>query len=170
MKNQLWTQQGIIYKSDVFGTGYTQDPVVEKLSEEVWRIYYTSRSKNVQSYPFYIDVEAGNPRNIISEMNDPLLELGDLGTFDDNGITVTSIVRNGDQKYLYYCGWNRRVNSPYSLAIGLAVSSGPNSFEKYSKGPIIDRSIDHPIGFSAMLLKVVINWIWFISFTEWPKD
>ena len=60
-----WEKKGLIYSCDILGTGYAQDPFIDVLSDDVWRIYYSSRTKDVVSLPFYIDVEAGNPSNIL---------------------------------------------------------------------------------------------------------
>lgn len=170
MKRQIWSPKGLMFTSDVFGTGFVQDPVIEKVSKKVWRIYYSARTVDVKSYPFYIDVEAGNPSKILYESKEPLLSLGAVGTFDDCGITVTSVISVGTKKYMYYCGWNQKTTVPYALSIGLAVADeGCDKFNKISNGPILDRSIYHPISVSApcVLYDGSDFSMWFISFTEW---
>jgi hypothetical protein len=91
-----WEKKGLIHSCDFFGTGYAQDAFIDKLSDKVWRIYYSARTKEVVSLPFYIDVEAGNPGNILHVPDKPLAYPGAPGTFDDNGITMTSILSVGD--------------------------------------------------------------------------
>ena len=53
---------------------------------------------------------------------DPILELGERGTFDDNGIVGSCLTKVGDRRYLYYTGWNRGITVPFYLGAGLAVS------------------------------------------------
>jgi hypothetical protein len=166
----MWKKQGLIYKCDFFGTGYTQDPFIDKVSDDIWRIYFTARTKDVISLPFYIEVEAHNPKNVISVKNEPLFNPGRLGTFDETGITITSIVNVGNEKYMYYCGWNRRSSVPYALSIGVViVKNNGTKFDKIFEGPIMDRSITNPISVSApmVLIDEGIFKMWYISFTEW---
>lgn len=168
----MWTKQGLIYKSDKYDTGYAQDAFIDKIDEDIWRIYYSSRTKDVVSLPFYIEVESNNPKNILRINHDPLFYPGGNGSFDENGITMTSIINVGDDKYLYYCGWNKRKTSPYALSIGLViVKNNGEIFEKKYSGPILDRSKFDPISVSApmVIFDENIFKMWYITFTEWIK-
>ena len=141
----IWNKKGLIYNGDKrLGedfSAYARFPVVNVLSDKVWRIYFTSTNTGMVSYPFYMDVEAGNPFNILNISNKPLLMPGDRGTFDDNGITSSCVIDVDGAKYLYYVGWNKRVSVSYALNIGLAISEdGGNTFKKAFKGAIIDRN------------------------------
>jgi hypothetical protein len=166
----MWKKKGLIYECVFFDTGYAQDPFIDKINDDVWRIYYSARTKDVVSLPFYLDVEAGNPSNILHKETNPLFLPGSSGTFDETGITMTSIVDVGNEKYLYYCGWNRRSSVPYALSIGLVkVNNGGNKFQKIFSGPIMDRSIFNPISVSApmVIFDEGIFKMWYITFTEW---
>lgn len=165
----MWEKKGLIYSCNFFNTGYAQDPFIDKINDQVWRIYYTARTKEVVSLPFYIDVEAKRPSKIIHIEKKPLFLPGKYGTFDETGITMTSIVKVGDVKYLYYCGWNKRLTVPYALSIGLVIVSSDNKFEKPYDGPIIDRSTNNPIAVSApmVIFDEGIFKMWYITFTEW---
>jgi len=167
-----WIKKGLIFTCEFYNTGYAQDAFIDILDEKTWRIYYSTRTKDVVSLPYFIDVEAGNPFNILHVHEKPLFLPGKIGTFDDNGITMTSIVTVGDVKYLYYCGWNRRVSVPYALSIGLVIIKNNGTvFEKIFEGPIMDRSMYNPISVSAPYVIYDENMfkMWYISFTEW-KD
>jgi hypothetical protein len=166
----MWKKKGLIYTCDFYGTGYAQDAFIDIIDDEVWRIYYSTRTKDVISLPYFIEVEACNPKNIIRIQDKPLFKPGKIGTFDDNGITMTSIITVNDVKYLYYCGWNKRVSVPYALSIGVViVKNNGTVFEKIFEGPIMDRSIFNPIAVSApfVLFEKDIFKMWYISFTEW---
>ena len=76
--------------------------VIDILDDNTWRIYYSTRTKDVISLPYCIDVEAGNPCNILKVHDKPLFMPGKTGTFDETGITMTSIVNVGNDKYIYY--------------------------------------------------------------------
>lgn len=165
-----WNKKGLVHTCDIYGTGYAQDAFIDIISDDVWRIYYSTRTKDVVSYPYYIDVEAGNPSKKIFESNTPLIIPGARGTFDDNGITPTSIVKIDEhRKYLYYCGWNKKVSVSYALSIGCAEIIDNKECRKISEGPIMDRSIHNPIAVSApMVIKDGdIFRMWYISFLSW---
>jgi len=168
----MWKKKGLIYSCDFYGTGYAQDAFIDIIDDKTWRIYYSARTKYVVSLPHIIDVEAGNPMNILKVYKEPLFQPGRIGTFDDNGITMTSIVNVNDDKYIYYCGWNKRVSVPYALSIGIAiVKSNGKVIEKMFEGPILDRSKNDPIAVSApcVIIDDGIFKLWYISFTGWKE-
>jgi len=166
----MWEKKGLVYSCDILGTGYAQDPFIDIIDDETWRIYYSSRTKDVVSLPFYIEVEAGNPFNIKKIREKPLFTPGYAGTFDDRGITMTSIVDCGTYKYIYYCGWNKEVTVPYSLGIGLATVAG-DTFDKKFDGPVMSRSPYDPICVSApyVIRELGGYRMWYITFTEWEE-
>ena len=166
----MWQKKGLVYSCDFYGTGYAQDAFIDIVDEKTWRIYYSTRTKDIVSLPYFLDVEAGNPKNILKVYDKPLFQPGRIGTFDDNGITMTSIVTIEDAKYIYYCGWNRKVSVPYALSIGVAVVKNNGTvFEKMFEGPIMDRSKYNPIGVSApcVIIDEGIFKMWYITFTGW---
>jgi len=62
------------------------------------------------------------------ESPEPISDLGAPGSFDDSGVNPSCIVKNGDEKYLYYIGWQRCKRVPYMLFAGPAVNKGDNRF------------------------------------------
>lgn len=165
----MWQKKQLIFTCNKYATGYAQDPFIDVLNDKVWRIYYTARTKDIVSMPFCIDVEANNPSKILSVYDTPLLLPGDSGTFDDRGITMTSIVNVGSEKYIYYCGWNKKETVSYSLSIGIAIVRNNGVVEKMFDGPILERSIDDPISVSApcVIYDENIFMLWYITFTSW---
>lgn len=167
----MWEKKGLIFKCDKYDTGYAQDPFIDMIDDKVWRIYYSTRTKDVISMPYCIDVEANNPSNILKVHDEPLFLPGRSGTFDETGITMTSIVNVGKEKYIYYCGWNKRVTVSYSLSIGLAVVRENGLVEKMFEGPILERSVHDPICVSApcVIFDEGIFKLWYITFTSWKE-
>src|SRR5687767_9317544 len=120
-----WNKKEVIYfPNQKFGWNQThaQCPVVDKLDESKWRIYYSTRNLQGQSQISYIEVEAGNPSNILYEHDQYLFDFGKPGTFDDSGLMPSCIINVGNAKYLYYVGWTTRKTVPYHNSVGLAVS------------------------------------------------
>ena len=166
----MWEKKGLIHNCHIYGTGYAQDAFIDVISDDVWRIYFSTRTKDVVSYPYYIDVQADNFEKKIKVSDTPLLDIGAIGYFDDSGITPTSIVTiDENRKYLYYCGWNKKSSVPYALSIGCAEIINNKECRKISDGPIMDRSIHNPIAVSApCVIKDGDKFrMWYISFLSW---
>jgi len=168
-----WIKKGLIFAPDNnFGwmVSHASIPIADEIRDNRLRIYFGTRDKQGRSLPAYIEVEADNPQNILYMHHKPILPLGKLGTFDDDGVMPSWIVNHNDSKYLYYIGWNRQVTVPYRLAIGLAISKdGGNSYHKYSEGPICDRALDEPYFNTTPCVLVKQNaWrMWYASCTKW---
>lgn len=142
-----WVKKGNFFKNknnDYWNKTHAQSPVIDIVDDNIWRIYYNTRDLNKRTRISYIEVEAGNPENILYIHNKPILELGDIGDFDDCGVMCSDIVNFNGKKYLYYLGWNVRNTIPYHLSIGLAVSDDGKYFKKLFKGPILDRTNIEP--------------------------
>jgi len=145
-------------------------PFAEITVNNTIRIYFSSRNRFGQSLPFYLEVNLHNPQEIVSLERNPMFTLGELGTFDDNGIMPSCVLTNQGRKFLYYIGWNPQVTVPYRLSIGLAISDDfGKTFRKFNKGPICDRSINEPYFNTAPFVLIENNlWrMWYISCTEW---
>lgn len=168
-----WTKKGLIYKPEGGEFGWLKDraiaPVCELLSDDVLRIYFSSRDLKGRSTPIFLDTKPDEPEKIISVCGEPILRFGEIGSFDDNGILSSSIVSFDGVKYLYYVGWNPRVTVSYHLSIGLATSENGAPFVKYSDGPILDRSPQEPFFNTApFVMKDETNWkMWYVSCTGW---
>ncbi len=131
-----WKKLGLVYDKGK----YNSVPMAHFISENVLRIFFTSRDMNNQSLPFF--VEYNIEKNKILKEQSISIPLGRLGTFDENGVMPTECIQKNNKIYLYYIGWNVGKTVPFRNAIGLAISKDNGvHFEKYSEGPILDRSV-----------------------------
>ncbi len=171
-----WEKKGLIFNPKKNNSNwinhYAALPVCYKISEDILRIYFSTRDIKGRSIPTYIDVNPENPSEIYKIADNPILDLGFQGTFDDNGIMPSSIVNVNGIVYLYYIGWNPQITVSYRLSIGLAISrDGGNTFKKYSLGPILDRDKDEPY-FNTAPYVIFENglWkMWYVSCTGWKN-
>jgi hypothetical protein len=113
------------------------------LMGEVVRVFFSSRDMDSRSSIYFADLDTRTLRNI-GQVGTLGIELGGYGSFDEDGVMPSSLVEIGGKWHLYYIGWSRPRSTPYSLAIGLAIGSSLDNFNKYSKGPLIDKSISNP--------------------------
>jgi len=166
-----WIKKGVIFNTD-----HNQDwmvshacvPTVVKLNDERWRILFAPRNERGQSIPTFIDVDANDPTKVVYVHNKPIMELGELGTFDDGGIMPCSTVLTDEGLYLYYVGWNPSGSVAYRNAIGLAVSHDKGeTFKRMFPGAIVDRNRTEPFfTASPYVMKEKDIWhMWYASST-----
>jgi hypothetical protein len=168
-----WVKKGLIFEvnnnNDWMRT-HAQLPTVDFINEDTLRIYFSTRgSKNI-SLTTYIDVNADNPKEICYVHNKPILDLGELGCFDESGIMPSDIITYNNKKYLYYVGWNVGASIRYRVSGGLAISDdNGHSFTKTSNGPILDRNIVDPfaIGNVSILIENGLWRMWYMSYNKW---
>jgi hypothetical protein len=135
-----------------------------------YRIYFSPRNNKGQSIPVYVDID--KETFSIIKYGNPIISLGELGTFDDGGIMPCSVVRFHNKIYLYYVGWNPSVSVPYRNSIGLMVSEdNGRTFTRPFKGPVIDRNLNEPY-FTASPCVIIQDGkfkIWYASSTGFIK-
>jgi len=162
-----------IKKGNIFNECHAQVPVVDTNHDGFWRIYYSKRENRGPSLPYFIDVEAGNPKNILRKPIGPLLSVGEKGLFDWAGIMPTEIIQVNDQKYLYYIGWSNRIDVPYHNNLGLAISSDQGqTWTKFSDGPIFSTSYKEPgyIGtISIIKQSAELYYGYYLSCRKWKE-
>jgi hypothetical protein len=104
----------------------------------------------------------------------PVLGLGELGAFDDRGVTSSWSVAVGSRILHYYTGWSLGVTVPFYLSAGLAVSDdGGETFERPSRAPLLERTaVDPLMTASPCVLVDEGRWrMWYVSATGWtPTD
>lgn len=171
----MWIKKGLVFKVDDYRNQFIKShasiPFAYHIEKNIFRIYFSSRNENGKSLPYYIDaiISEGNIK-LTGEVVGPILELGRLGSFDDSGIMPSCLIKNKNQLYMYYIGWNPQVTVSYRLSIGLAISDDNGlSFKRYSEGPICDRNINEPYFNTAPFVIIENNiWkMWYISCTGW---
>jgi hypothetical protein len=170
-----WEKKGLIFVPEGrwdWSRSHAQVPVVDVLSSDIWRIYYSTRDGENRSRIGVLDVRAGRPEEIMAVHPEPLLQLGELGTFDEAGMMPTSIVTVGQRKYLYYIGCTVPTSVPYDNSIGLAISDdGGLSFRRFATGPLFGRTWWEPY-FTGTACVQIHNqrWhAWYLSCVGWQR-
>jgi predicted GH43/DUF377 family glycosyl hydrolase len=140
----IWKKLGLVYvangKQD-WAVSHASIPTTMMLDESQIRIYVAFSDQNKVGRVGFVDIAASNPLHILKVSEKPVLDIGEPGTFDDNGVTPISILKYADKLYLYYVGWQLGVKVRYFLLMGLAISEdNGNTFKSYSRVPILERS------------------------------
>lgn len=169
-----WIKKGPLFqpKSDYgWMRSHAQVPTV-LVKDDRLRIYFASRPRKTLSLTTYVDVDIDDFSRILYLERDPILDLGEPGTFDEHGIMPSSVVEKDGLVFLYYSGWSRCKSLPYSNYTGLAISEdGGRTFRKYAKGPIIDRTPHeiHSATSPCVYYHEGLWHMWYSSGTYWLK-
>lgn len=173
-----WKKLGRIFnpldiKDVVYMREFAQAPSV-LIFEKFVRVYFSCRplpDKNGQyiSYSAYVDVDRDNLFKIIKFAREPVLKLGDLGTFDEFGTYPISVTKSGDDVMAYYGGWTRCESVPFNVAIGVAISyDNGESFIKVGEGPVLSYGIDEPFILSGPKIRK-LNGKWYLFYIAGKK-
>ncbi len=149
-------------------------PVADHVGGDVYRVYFSGRDKENISKTGFIEIDITNPLEILNISPDPVLDVGELGAFDDNGVSPTCIVNSGDDKYFYFMGWNKGSKVRAAEVSGLAISKDKGTtFQRYSRSPIIDRTNDEPytiLVISSILIESGVWRMWYDSADKWITE
>ncbi|MEA2192391.1 MAG: hypothetical protein QOI73_2512 [Solirubrobacteraceae bacterium] len=117
-----------------------------------------------------LDLTDERPR-VVALDPEPVLAPGALGAFDDAGVTMSCVVRDGDETRLYYTGWSLGSTVPFYLAIGLAISRAGGPFERVSQAPILGRTANDPfMTASPEVHRDGGGWrMWYASCVRWER-
>ena len=139
-----WRKMGLVYAPDgrlAWAKKYAFPPTPYFLNDEVIRIYVAFCDERTVGRIGYVDIRAENPSEILHVSEQPVLDIGEPGTFDENGILPTSIVESDGQLFLYYVGYQLGMKLRYYQFEGLAISTdGGKSFTRAQRVPVTDRS------------------------------
>jgi hypothetical protein len=143
-----WRRLGVVFAPDgkqPWARGHAALPAPVHLIDNVFRFFFSSRDAEKRSHAAWVDVEVSERPQILDVAREPVLAPGEDGAFDDSGIGVGCVVEAEGRLSLYYMGWNLGIRSPWRNAIGLAQSQKSHErFERFSAGPILDRSPEDP--------------------------
>jgi hypothetical protein len=138
------SKKGLIYSPPQDGSwkdnsALTPTPFLK--DENTIRVYASFRDPQGLGRIGYVDVEAQNPSRIIKISESPVLDIGDDGMFDDNGVILGDVIRHNGQVMMYYVGFQIAEKVKFLAFTGLAISNdNGNTFERVGKAPVLDRN------------------------------
>lgn len=169
-----WEKLGQIFAlpaSSERSTTHAQVPTI-LVKDDVVRIYFAARDKGGKSFPAFADVDRKELTKVVRVEENPLIERGRPGTFDDDGLMPAYAMHMPDGVWMYYSGWNQRITIPYHNSTGIAVSTdGGDTFTRKFEGPVMDRTPEEPyLAVTPSIIKEGDEWkIWYISGLRWEK-
>jgi predicted GH43/DUF377 family glycosyl hydrolase len=179
MQNLKWKKLGLIFNPTQHNTPqwmneFAQAPHVLHFDNFI-RVYFSCRpqaDKNGQyvSYSAFVDLD--ERFEVLKFSEQPILKLGDLGTFDEFGTYPVSVVRNNGEFWAYYAGWTRCESVPFNTAIGFGKSNDGETFEKIGHGPLISYSKNEPFVISGPKIRKFNDrfYLFYIAGNKWITD
>ena len=145
------------------------------LFEDYVRVYFSCRpladeKGQYVSYSAYLDLERADLFNVQRISEQPILNLGSLGEFDEFGTYPVSVIRRGKEIRAYYAGWTRCESVPFNVAIGIAISRDEGkTFSKIGVGPVLSYSPDEPFVLSGPKIRFFndVWFLWYIAGRKW---
>ncbi len=139
------------------------------------RVYFSCRPLpdargQYVSYSAYVDLDRNDLFKIVGLATDPVLKLGDLGTFDEFGTYPVSVLRETDGILCYYAGWTRCESVPFNTAIGVGRSfDNGKTFTRLGSGPVLSYSYDEPFVISGPKIRKVGDtyYLFYIAGRKW---
>ncbi len=160
------------YPSSSEYVGFAQSPQTLEFEEFV-RIYFSTRKMDSTgkflSHISFVDFDK-EFKKVVNISTKSIIELGDLGCFDEHGIFPINPLRHNDKITAYTCGWSRRVSVSVETSIGLAQSyDGGLTFEKFGKGPIMGSFVNEPFLVGDAFVKIFDDrfHMWYIYGIKW---
>jgi hypothetical protein len=169
-----WVQKGLIFTPDGardWSRTHAQAPSAIVLGERI-RIYYGTRDADNRSRTSFFEVAVDDPTRILYAHDSPVMDLGQPGTFDEDGVIASQLIAVGDELWMYYGGVSRGGSVPYRMSIGLATSrDGGFTFTRLFEGPIVDRTAQEPyMTMAPNIIRDRDGWtMWYGSGIKWTS-
>lgn len=164
---------GLVFQQSELGgwrdnSALTPTPIL--LNSQIIRVYAGFRDKDGVSRIGYVDLDAKDPTKVKSVVDKPVLDIGQPGRFDDNGVILGDIVRWNDKILMYYVGFQLVKKVKFLAFSGLATSTdNGESFSRVMECPILDRA--HSANSIRAIHSVIYEnniWkAWYAAGNEW---
>lgn len=146
--------------------------LVDRNNGPVFDMYLTGRDDQNRSRIGRAKLNLETAEPIFDIEKEPLLSIGELGCFDENGVSYPVITQNNGREFMYYVGWMPSVLTPFLNFPGLAAEAEAGSgFKRVSRAPILERTNEEPFSNGSMYVMQDNGiWkMWYTSFLKWGE-
>lgn len=136
-----WEKLGFVFGPDgklpwARHSALTPTPIL--LSDGTLRVYAGFRDDLGRSRVGFVDVDPEDPTRVVWASEQPVLDLGGKGAFDEYGMILGDIVSDGGLLRMYYVGFQRPPRDKFFAFTGLAEScDGGESFRRRLDEPVL---------------------------------
>ncbi len=170
-----WNKQGLIWRNPGFSSWAQSSvmvPTPHLMDDKTLRFYAGFRDADGVSRIGFIDVDSCDFSRILSVSQEPVLDIGTPGAFDDNGVVPSCLVERPDGLYLYYFAFQLGVRVRYFMYSGLARSTdGGRTFTRVRRTPILERNdADMIVRSGQFVMQDEGRWrSWYVAGTEFTQ-
>jgi predicted GH43/DUF377 family glycosyl hydrolase len=143
-----WEKLGLVYGPDSTSkwakhSALQPTPIV--LDDKI-RVFCGFRDDDGMSRVGYVDTALDDPTKVLRASDEPVLDVGDFGTFDQHGVVPCAVVKRDGEIHLYYAGYLRGDKVRFQVFGGMAISKdGGETFSRVSQTPVLDRTPEEPL-------------------------
>lgn len=172
---QRWEKHGLVFcpsgERDWLA-GYAAVPFIDWIDEHRCYVFFSSRARDNRSHTGRLVLDLREPSRPVDVDLKPVVGPGEPGFFDADGAMGSDLVEVDGRRHLYYIGWNRAHEVAFRNAIGLAVSDDGIHYDKYSDGPVLDRSVSDPCFVASNCVRRVDRGfrMWYLSCKRWVRQ
>jgi hypothetical protein len=170
-----WQKLGLVHEPNrtlAWSKTHCHVPTPLQINAHTIRVFYAGLDEQKFGRIGCVDLDAADPRRVLSARTEPVLDLGEPGAFDDSGVVPSCALLVDDRVYLYYIGFQRAERVPYLLFSGLATGSPHDlSLARVSRAPVLDRTDAEPFSRGAPFVVRRANDLkmWYWSCTRWTE-
>jgi hypothetical protein len=167
-----WQKLGRIFVPD--GTvwwmkTHAASPIPLPLDGSRLRVLVSGRDNESRARIGSLELSLDNPSEVrVSQ--EPLADLGEPGTFDENGMVSGCAAQVNGRLHIYYSGWQLGKTVPFWFFGGLLISDDFGvTAQRYSRAPILDRTdVDPILAGAPWILYDGGRWrMWYVSGVRW---
>ncbi len=159
-----WYKHGLVFcperKFD-WAVSHALQPTPLLLADRI-RIFFGSRDADGISRIGWVDLKKDDPKTVLGYSLDPVLDIGEDGCFDENGVVPSAVVQHDGRVYMYYAGYQLGTKVRFSVLGGLAVSEDlGQTFKRWKRVPVFERTdtetlfrVPHSVIYSGGVWKV----------------
>jgi hypothetical protein len=175
-----WEKLGKIFDPSEFnlGDGYSvfaKSPQALVFQDFI-RIYFCAQKLTEDgkylSRPHYVDFDP-TLQSILNVSTNPVIDLGELGCFDEHGIFPMNVLRHDERILAFTTGWSRRNSVSIEMAIGFAESfdNGATFTKVGLGGPCMSLTLKEPnlIGDAFVRFYDGTFHMWYIFGNQWQR-
>jgi len=171
-----WRKLGVVWNTpgrQGWSRSHAMGPTPVLLQKGEIRVFLTTLDAEGRGRPMYVDVSARDPMHVLRVSERPLMDIGEPGTFDDNGLMPLSIVQSAPGELrMYYSGFELCRHIRYRILSGAAVSTdGGESFQRVGRTPLLERSSQELYfrGGPFVVREGDRYRMWYVAGSEWTE-
>ncbi len=175
----LWNKFGLIlnpeeFPRDLSFTHGSFPTVMPSLNSEEVIILFNVRDKFNESH--VVSCGFNFEKMALTKLNlEPIIGPGKLGSFDDSGVSLGSVVEFKNEIMLFYTGWNLTRKVIVNNSIGVArFDESKSIFTRLFDGPIMTRNALEPYSCASPFVlwdsRVSKFFMWYASMDYWIGD